>query len=66
MPKTPVPGQAGPELDEQLLDVILAGQHLPPGAPSQAHVVAEMLASLAGPADPGELTAEPAVRSAFA
>ena len=66
MPKTPVPGQAGPELDEQLLDAILAGQHLSPDAPEQAHVVAEMLASLAGPADPGDLAAEPAVRSAFA
>ncbi len=66
MPKTPVPGQAGPELDEQLLDAILAGQHLSPDAPEQAHVLAEMLASLAGPADPGDLTAEPAMRSAFA
>ena len=66
MPKTPVPGRAEPELDEQLLDAILAGQQLPDGAPEQAHVVAEMLASLAGPADPGDLAAEPALRAAFA
>ena len=32
MPKTPVPGRAGPELDEQLLDAILAGQQLRPMA----------------------------------
>ena len=66
MPKTPVPDRAGAELDEQLLDAILSGQHLPADAPEQAHVVAEMLASLAGPADPGDLAAESAVRSAFA
>jgi len=66
MPKTPVPDRAGAELDEQLLDAILSGQRLPADAPEQARVVAEMLASLAGPADPGELAAEPAVRSAFA
>jgi hypothetical protein len=65
MPTSPAPGRAEPELDEQLLDAILAGQHLPPDAPDQAHVVAEMLASLAGPADPGDLAAERAVRSAF-
>lgn len=66
MPKTPVPGRAEPELDEQVLDAMLAGQHLPHDAPEQAHVVAEMLSSLAGPADPGDLAAEPAVRMAFA
>jgi hypothetical protein len=66
MPKTPVPDRAGAELDEQLLDAILSGQHLPADAPEQAHVVAEMLASLAGPAEPGDLAAESAARSAFA
>lgn len=66
MPKTPVPGRAEPELDEQVLDAMLAGQHLPHDAPEQAHVVAEMLSSLAGPADHGDLAAEPAVRMAFA
>jgi hypothetical protein len=66
MPKTPVPGRAEPELDEQVLEAMLAGQHLPHDAPEQAHVVAEMLSSLAGPADPGDLAAEPAVRMAFA
>jgi hypothetical protein len=66
MPDTPVPGPAEPELDEQLLDAILAGQELPDDAPEQAHVVADMLASLAGPADPGDLAAEPTLRAAFA
>src|SRR6266700_8034432 len=56
----------GPELDEHLLDAILAGQHLVPDAPGQAHVVAEMLASLVGPAGLGELGGEEAARSAFA
>jgi hypothetical protein len=66
MPETPVPSPAEPELDEQLLDAILAGQELADGAPEQAHVVADMLASLAGPADPGDLAAEPTLRAAFA
>jgi hypothetical protein len=66
MPKTPAPDRAGAELDEELLDAILAGQHLPEDAPEQAHVVAEMLSTLAGPADPADLAAEPAVRLAFA
>ena len=66
MPGFPCSGWADPELDEHLLDTILAGQHLVPDAPVQAHVVAEMLASLVGPAGPGELGGEAAARAAFA
>jgi hypothetical protein len=66
MSQFPDPGLDGPELDEQLLDAILAGQRLPPDAPEQACAVAEMLASLAGPADPGDLAGEQAARVAFA
>jgi hypothetical protein len=62
----PYPGRAGSELDEPLLDALLDGQPLPPDAPEQAHVVAEMLASLAGSAGPGELTGEAAARTAYA
>jgi hypothetical protein len=58
-------GRAGPELDEQLLDAMLAGLHQPPDAPRQAAVVAEMLASLASPVYSGHLAGEEAARSAF-
>jgi hypothetical protein len=66
MPGFPFSGRVGPELDEHLLDTILTGQQLPPDAPEQAHVVAEMLASLISPAGSGELGGEEAARSAFA
>ena len=61
-----LPRRDGQELDAQLLDTILTGQQLSPDAPGQAAVVAEMLASLAGPADSGQLTGQDAARSAFA
>jgi hypothetical protein len=66
MPGFPFPIRVGPDLDEHLLDTILTGQHLPPDVPEQAHVVAEVLASLAGPPGSGELTGAEAARSAFA
>ena len=65
MPETPFSGRAAPELDEQILDAVLAGRHLPPDAPGPAHVVAEMLASLTVPADSGDLAGEAAARRAF-
>jgi hypothetical protein len=46
--------------------MLLTGQPLPPDAPDLLHEVAGMLASLAGPAGPGELAGEAAARSAFA
>jgi hypothetical protein len=62
----PFPGRPGPDLDEPLLDMILNGQSLAPDAPQEMHALAEMLASLAGPAEPGELAGEAAARLAFA
>jgi hypothetical protein len=62
----PFPSRPGRELGEALLDALLNGQSLPQDAPEQACVVAEMLADLAGPAEPGELAGETAARSAIA
>ena len=63
MPELPF---AGSEQDEPLLDMLLTGQPLPPDAAGQLHDLAGMLASLTGPAGPGELAGEAAARSAFA
>lgn len=52
----------GRELGEPLLDAILEGRSLPPDAPEELCVVAEMLADLTGPAEPGELAGEAAAR----
>ncbi len=49
-----------------MLDALLDGQSLLPDAPEQAGLVAEILADLAGPAEPGELAGETAARLAFA
>lgn len=61
----PFPDRLAPELGEPLLDTVLNGQLLPPDAPEQLHAVAGMLASLAGPAAPGELAGEASARHAF-
>jgi hypothetical protein len=65
MPEFPFPRRPGGELDEPLLDALLNGQPLPPDAPEQVRVVADMLVSLAGPPSLGELAGEAAARSAF-
>jgi hypothetical protein len=65
MPGFPFPGRPGGEHDEPLLDMIIARRALPPDAPAVMHDLARMLAALAGPAEPGELTGEAAVRAAF-
>jgi hypothetical protein len=65
MPGFPFPGRPGGEHDEPLLDMIIARRALPPDAPEPMHDLAQMLAALAGPAEPGELTGEAAVRAAF-
>src|SRR5579863_4437202 len=65
MPGFPFPGRPGGEHDEPLLDMIIARRVLPPDAPSAMHDLARMLAALAGPAEPGELDGEAAVRAAF-
>jgi len=66
MPGFPFPGRPGGEHDEPLLDMILGRRALPPDAPPEIHDLARMLAALSGPAEPGELDAEPDVRAAFA
>ena len=65
MPGFPFPGRPGGEHDEPLLDMIIARRVLPPDAPQAVHDLERMLAALAGPAEPGELAIEPAVRAAF-
>jgi hypothetical protein len=65
MPGFPFPGRPGGEPDEPLLDMIIARRVLPPDAPQPVHDLARMLAALAGPAEPGELAGEAAVRAAF-
>jgi hypothetical protein len=66
MPGFPFPRQPGCELGEPLLDALLEGRSLPPDAPGEARAVAQMLADLAGPAEPGELAGEAAARSVLA
>jgi hypothetical protein len=66
MPGFPSPSQPGCELGEPLLDALLDGRSLPPDAPGEARAVAQMLADLAGPAEPGELAGEAAARSVLA
>jgi hypothetical protein len=56
------PSRPGRELGEPLLDALLEGRSLPPDAPGEFCAVAEMLADLAGPAEPGELAGEAAAR----
>jgi hypothetical protein len=65
MPGFPFPGRPGGEHDEPLLDMIIARCAIPPDAPQPMHDLALMLAALAGPAEPGELAGEAAVRAAF-
>ena len=65
MPGFPFPGRPGGEHDEPLLDMIIARRALPPDAPQAMHDLTRMLAALAGPAEPGELAGEAAVRAAF-
>jgi hypothetical protein len=65
MPGFPIPGRPGGEDDEPLLDMIIARRALPPDAPQAMHDLERMLAVLAGPAEPGELAGEAAVRAAF-
>jgi hypothetical protein len=65
MPGFPSPGRPGGDHDEPLLDMIITRRALPPDAPQEMHDLARMLAAAAGPAEPGELAGEAAVRAAF-
>jgi hypothetical protein len=60
------PGRPGGERDEPLLDMIFDRRPLPPGAPPEMHDLARMLAAVAGPAEPRELTGEASALAAFA
>jgi len=61
----PLPSWLGPEPDEPLLDMVLAGQTLPGDAPQGIVTMADGLANLAAPAGPGELPGEAAALTAF-
>jgi len=65
MPGLPFSRWRGTEPDVPLLDVIIAGQPLPPDAPRQFRVLAHKLTELARSAGPGELAGEAAAMSAF-
>ena len=60
------PRRPSRELGEPLLDALLEGRSMPPDAPVELCAVAEMLADLAGPAEPGELAGEAAARLGLA
>ena len=65
MPGFPLPGRLGRERDEPALDMILDGLSPPADAPLQLRGLSQLLAHLAAPAGPGELTAEAEVLSGF-
>lgn len=65
MPGLPFYRWRGTEPDVPLLDMIMAGQPLPPDAPRQIRVLAHRLTELARPAGPGELPGEAVAMSAF-
>ena len=65
MPGFPFPGRPGRDHDEPVLDTILDGKSPPPDSPQEMHALAEVLASLAGPAEPGDLAGEAAALTAF-
>ena len=65
MPRFPRTGRLGGEPDELVLDMILKRASLPPGATPEMAGLPEMLADLAGPAEPDELAGEAAVLARF-
>ncbi len=65
MPRVPLPGRAGRDQDEQLLDMILDRRPLPPDAPSGMHALADELVGLAAPPGTGDLPGQAAAMAAF-
>jgi hypothetical protein len=59
------PGRPGGDYDEPLLDMLFERRPIPPGAPPEMHDLARLLATAAGPAEPGELAGEAAALAAF-
>lgn len=66
MPGFTLPGRLRRERDDYVLDMILDGRSLPPDAPRDLQDLAQLLACLADPAEPGSLAGEADARSAFA
>ena len=65
MPRVPIPGRAGRDQDDLLLDMILDRRPLPPDAPTGMHALADKLVGLAAAPDGGELPGEAAAMAAF-
>ena len=65
MPRVPMPGRAGRDQDDLLLDMILDRRPLPPNAPPGMHVLASKLVGLAAAPGGGELPGEAAALAAF-
>jgi hypothetical protein len=65
MPRVPLPGQVSRDQDELLLDMILDGRPLPPGAAPRMRALAENLVRLAAPPATGELPGQAAAMAAF-
>ncbi len=65
MPGFTLPGRPRRERDDLVLDGILDGRSLPPDSPRDLQDLAQLLACVAGPAEPGPLAGEAAARSAF-
>jgi hypothetical protein len=61
-----MPGRAGRDHDDLLLDMILDRQALPPAAPPSMHALAAGLAALAAAPDNGDLPGQAAALAAFA
>jgi hypothetical protein len=66
MPRVPMPGLAGRDHDDLLLDMILDRRPLPPDAPPGMHVLASKLVGLAAAPGGVQLPGEAAALAAFA
>jgi hypothetical protein len=65
MPRVPMPGRAGRDQDDLLLDMILDRRPLPPDAPAGMHALADKLVGLAAAPGGDELPGEAAALAAF-
>ena len=65
MPRLQIPGRAGRDQDDLLLDMILDRRPLPPDAPPGMHALASKLVGLAAAPGVGQLPGEAAALAAF-
>jgi hypothetical protein len=65
MPRVQIPGRAGRDSDDLLLDMILDRRPLPPDAPPGMHALASKLVGLAASPGGGELPGEAAALAGF-